>query len=404
MPGTTVLTEIMDPDGEVFDYRISAVDPGRDDVAFRVIKIGGKEEGNYRTARNGKGWRCSCPDAIYRQHACKHVIEIKRLINEGYMTAKPSDSNGTRPAVDAPTKVEMIEYGMAPGQIDLIKRTICQGASDDELQLFLTQCQRTGLDPFAKQIHAVKRWSAKDQREVMSIQVGIDGFGLIAERTGECDGEEGPYWCGTDGTWHDVWLEETPPVAAKSIVYRKGRERPYIAVAHWNEYKQEFWDKKAGQWKLTPFWARMPAGMLAKCARALALRKAFPNELSGLYAPEEIRHDDPDEPPRQTAPALPAPVQQPAKQPQPQPQPQQQQPATPSAPSEVPAFQGPDEDMVAEFADLCIELKIPPDAVRNRLMELFGTDAFRQVRHEDAQQLIDQLREKVAKKKATATT
>lgn len=165
-------------------------------------------------------------------------------------------------------------------QIQLIKSTIAFGATDNELKLFLYQCERTGLDPLAKQIYSIKRAGK------MVTQIGIDGARLVAQRTGRYAGQDGPYWCGDDGQWVDVWLSKEAPRAAKVNVYLMGVERGTPGVAHWNEYAQIYNNKPSDMW------GRMPALMLAKCAEMLALRKAFPQELSGLYTQEEMGQAD----------------------------------------------------------------------------------------------------------------
>lgn len=167
--------------------------------------------------------------------------------------------------------------------IALIKETVCKGASDTEFKLFINQARTTGLNPLARQVFAVKRWDSQSNKEIMSIQVSIDGFRLIAERTGKYAGQVGPFWCGKDGVWKDVWVLDTPPVAAKVGAVRNDFKEPCWGIARFKSYAQI---KKDGS--LTRMWTTMPDVMISKCAESLALRKAFPQELSGLYTSDEM--------------------------------------------------------------------------------------------------------------------
>lgn len=145
-------------------------------------------------------------------------------------------------------------------------------ASKGDLQVFFHQAKRTGLDPFARQIYMIERAGKQ------TIQTSIDGFRIVAQRSGNYGGQTAPEWCGADGVWKDVWLEKNPPVAARIGVYYKDAPNPTYAVAKWDSYAQ----------LSSPIWKKMPDLMLSKCAEALALRKAFPNDLSGLYTAEEM--------------------------------------------------------------------------------------------------------------------
>jgi len=156
-------------------------------------------------------------------------------------------------------------------QAAALKQIGLANAPKAELAVFLHYAQRTGLDPFARQIYMIERGGR------YTIQASIDGLRIVAQRSGEYAGQVGPFWCGEDGVWTDVWLEKTPPLAAKVGVMRIGFNEPLWGVAKFDSYNAN-----------SPIWKKMPDTMIAKCAEALALRKAFPNDLSGIYTSEEM--------------------------------------------------------------------------------------------------------------------
>lgn len=163
-----------------------------------------------------------------------------------------------------------------PAQEELIRTSFMPGATQEEAGALLEVARLRGLNPFLKQIHFVKRTAQRDGRyvEVWAFQVGIDGFRAIAERTGQYDGQD------------EIVTLEGPdglPVASRCVVYRKDRTRPIIATARFREYAQYTRDGA-----LTKMWREKPFLMLEKCAEALGLRKAFPEDLSGLHEAAEL--------------------------------------------------------------------------------------------------------------------
>jgi len=179
---------------------------------------------------------------------------------------------------------EIQPKNFTPEEVALIKSVIAKDTTDDELKLFLYQCKRTRLDPLSKQIYPMKRWNADLKREVLSFQVSIDGMRLIANRTGKYRGQTQTFYCGMDGVWKEVWLSDEPPAAAKIGVYREDFAEPLWATAKYSSYVVL---NKEG--KPVGTWARMPEVMLSKVAESLALRKAFPHELAGIYSDEEMQ-------------------------------------------------------------------------------------------------------------------
>lgn len=158
---------------------------------------------------------------------------------------------------------------LSSDEIQLIKNTVCKGASDEELKLFLHVCVKTGLNPFMKQIYSVPRGGQR------TIQVGIDGYRLIAERTNRyAPGREPIFTYDSNGTLLSAtaYIKKQTPDSSWHEV---------SATAFMNEYRVD-----------SPFWKKMPHAQLSKCAESLALRKAFPSELSGIYTQEEMEQAD----------------------------------------------------------------------------------------------------------------
>lgn len=171
-----------------------------------------------------------------------------------------------------------------PEQERIIREQFADGCTDDELAVLLYQAKRRRLDPFLGHIRGIKRWNSAKGREVMAVQTSIDAFRLIAERTGRYGGGPAPEFRTAKRS------NGEPDVIARTTVRKQTRDGTWHDVsdeARWSEYVQT---NRQGQ--AAPMWVKMPTTMLAKCAEAKTLRKAFPEELGGLYTDDEMAQAD----------------------------------------------------------------------------------------------------------------
>lgn len=184
-------------------------------------------------------------------------------------------------AVVAPTKIE--PWVLRAEQTALLKRTVAKGTTDDEFALFLWVAKKHKLDPMTRQLHCVKRWSSKLNAEVMSIQIGIDGYRSMAARY--------PDYGGIDEPEYEFDEKKKGPdnpaglILARVRVWKKGFDHATVGIAFWDEYKPDFAKPDAFMWR------KMPRGQLAKCAEALGLRKAYP-DLADIYTDDEMLQAD----------------------------------------------------------------------------------------------------------------
>ena len=176
-------------------------------------------------------------------------------------------------------------------QIDLIKRTVAKGTTDDEFAMFLHYCQQSGLDPLRSQAHCIVRdytdRSGKKNRDVQ-MMTGIDGFRSRAERFPDYRGcQSGVVFADDEfsidyGEGRVNHIARYPrkskdPIGAWCVVRREGRI-PYV---HWIDWL-ELYDQRSFAHK------KMPEIMARKTTEAQALRHEFPEAFSGIYDPAEI--------------------------------------------------------------------------------------------------------------------
>jgi phage recombination protein Bet len=195
---------------------------------------------------------------------------------DGYEIAAPSGTLAIRPGQEMWTDKQRAALAVLG----------IKDATNADLAVFMHYCQKTGLDPFSRQIYMIMRREKQGDQWVakQTIQVGIDGFRVIrdriAARTGATIEYEDTIWYDDGGGEHAVWLSDAAPAACRVTVLKNGRRFP--AVVRTASYMATKDGKPVSQWRT------QADHMIEKCAEAFALRRAFPHDLGGVYLEDEM--------------------------------------------------------------------------------------------------------------------
>lgn len=236
------------------------------------------------------------------------VIELRT--QRGALTLRPDQAD-----LDSHQRAALVAIG-----IDVKADPMVQ----PHVRPFIHMCQVRGLDPWAREAYLIGRGRGEYRKYTM--QVGIDGYRKMAAGTGRFLRVKEVLWTGQDdddrsyyrddrGIMRRVWYDQWPasrgyPGAAKVIIEHLEPDMRTVteteAIADWTMYapftaktewvqgkKRKVLDSGGKEiLELNDMWEKGYAHMLAKCAEALAHRKAFPNTMNGVYVHEEMHRAD----------------------------------------------------------------------------------------------------------------
>lgn len=217
----------------------------------------------------------------------------------GRASSSPRDD---MPAERKPTQSASLDYPEIAQEYDIDKalwlglQNLYPGAQANSIVMVYEYCKVRHLDPLKKPVHIVPM-SVKDavtgayiMRDV--IMPGIQEMRTTASRTNQYAGIDPPKF----GPLIEVEVQNkgeaqyrgkfvSVPEWCEITVYKLVQGKRY-AFTHIEYFEEAVARNNYGE--INSMWTKRPRGQLAKCAEAGGLRKAFPEELGGEYAAEEM--------------------------------------------------------------------------------------------------------------------
>lgn len=159
--------------------------------------------------------------------------------------------------------------------------------TDQEIVMFLNLCRFQHLNPFLREAYLIKFGN-----QPATIVTGKDAITKRAMRNPKFAGQQAGVviYHPEDGQLEyrngSLLMADEQLVGGWAKVYVKGYDVPIEAVVSYNEYVGTTKDGTVNSQ-----WSKKPATMIRKVALVQALREAFPEDLGGLYASEEMNID-----------------------------------------------------------------------------------------------------------------